>query len=148
MNRRVSKQLDSIPKDVLKRYEKWKDIVTISGPQGLRNMKKEYSKATKHVLMCLWENLLKSYDRCRELSQNELSRMTGNSSSQPSRPLKRQSSTGCGKSKGSGTGTQLSPSCADISPDGISNRICRLRDCHCPLLSSGISDLCCIHRQS
>ena len=38
-HRRVSKQLDSLPKDVLKRYEKWKDIVTISGPQGLRKIK-------------------------------------------------------------------------------------------------------------
>jgi addiction module RelE/StbE family toxin len=38
-HRRVSKQLDSIPNDVLKRYEKWKDIVTISGPQGLRKIK-------------------------------------------------------------------------------------------------------------
>ena len=38
-HRRVSKQLDSIPSDVLKRYEKWKDIVAISGPQGLRKIK-------------------------------------------------------------------------------------------------------------
>jgi addiction module RelE/StbE family toxin len=38
-HRRVTKQLDSIPTDVLKRYEKWKDIVTISGPQGLRKIK-------------------------------------------------------------------------------------------------------------
>lgn len=38
-HRRVSKQLDSIPTDVLKRYEKWKDIVTISGLQGLRKIK-------------------------------------------------------------------------------------------------------------
>ena len=38
-HRRASKQLDSIPKDVLKRYEKWKDIVAISGPQGLRKIK-------------------------------------------------------------------------------------------------------------
>jgi len=38
-HRRVSRQLDSIPTDVLKRYEKWKDIVTISGPQGLRKIK-------------------------------------------------------------------------------------------------------------
>ena len=38
-HRRVSKQLDLIPTDVLKRYEKWKDIVTISGPQGLRKIK-------------------------------------------------------------------------------------------------------------
>ncbi|HEX9756208.1 MAG TPA: type II toxin-antitoxin system mRNA interferase toxin, RelE/StbE family [Nitrospiria bacterium] len=38
-HRRVSKQLNSIPNDVLKRYEKWKDIVTISGPQGLLKIK-------------------------------------------------------------------------------------------------------------
>ncbi|WP_416224132.1 type II toxin-antitoxin system mRNA interferase toxin, RelE/StbE family [Thiohalophilus sp.] len=38
-HRRVSKQLDSIPTDVLKRYEKWKDIVTLSGPHGLRKIK-------------------------------------------------------------------------------------------------------------
>lgn len=38
-HRRVSKQLISIPSDVLKRYEKWKDIVAISGPQGLREIK-------------------------------------------------------------------------------------------------------------
>lgn len=38
-HRRVSKQLASIPVDVLKKYEKWKDIVAISGPQGLRKIK-------------------------------------------------------------------------------------------------------------
>lgn len=38
-HRRVSRQLDSIPDDVLKRYEKWKDIVTLSGPQGLRKIR-------------------------------------------------------------------------------------------------------------
>ena len=37
-HRRVSKQLSSLPVDVLKRYEKWKDIVSISGPQGLRKI--------------------------------------------------------------------------------------------------------------
>lgn len=35
-HRRAAKQLDSLPTDVLKRYEKWKDVVRISGPQGLR----------------------------------------------------------------------------------------------------------------
>jgi len=35
-HRRVSKQLGALPTEVLKRYEKWKDIVSISGPQGLR----------------------------------------------------------------------------------------------------------------
>ena len=33
---RVDKQATTIPKDILKRYEKWKDIATISGPPGLR----------------------------------------------------------------------------------------------------------------
>jgi addiction module RelE/StbE family toxin len=37
-HKRVSKSLSSAPLDVLKRYEKWKDIVTISGPRGLRNI--------------------------------------------------------------------------------------------------------------
>jgi len=35
----VSKQLASIPINVLKRYEKWKDIVGISGPVGLLQIK-------------------------------------------------------------------------------------------------------------
>jgi addiction module RelE/StbE family toxin len=38
-HRRLDRQLKRLPKDVLKRYEKWKDIVTISGPQGLRLIK-------------------------------------------------------------------------------------------------------------
>ncbi len=38
-HRRVSKQLDNIPRDVLKKYEKWKDIVMISGPAGLKKIK-------------------------------------------------------------------------------------------------------------
>lgn len=38
-HKRVAKSLKSAPVDVLKRYEKWKDIVTISGPQGLKKIK-------------------------------------------------------------------------------------------------------------
>ena len=38
-HRNVPKQLRNIPTDILKRYEKWKDIVSISGPQGLRLIK-------------------------------------------------------------------------------------------------------------
>lgn len=38
-HRRVGRQLDQLPTDVLKRYEKWKDIVTVSGPHGLRLIK-------------------------------------------------------------------------------------------------------------
>lgn len=38
-HKRVSKSLALAPADVLKRYEKWKDIVSISGPAGLRSIK-------------------------------------------------------------------------------------------------------------
>ena len=38
-HRRVSKQLIALPQEVLKRYEKWKDIVAISGPDGLKQIK-------------------------------------------------------------------------------------------------------------
>ncbi|MGV6817569.1 MAG: type II toxin-antitoxin system mRNA interferase toxin, RelE/StbE family [Thiotrichales bacterium] len=33
------KQLNSLSTDILKRYEKWKDIVAISGPSGLKQIK-------------------------------------------------------------------------------------------------------------
>lgn len=35
-HRRVDKQLSSAPREILKRYEKWKDIAMLSGPPGLR----------------------------------------------------------------------------------------------------------------
>jgi addiction module RelE/StbE family toxin len=35
-HRRTTRQLKKLPIEVLKRYEKWKDIVLISGPAGLR----------------------------------------------------------------------------------------------------------------
>ena len=38
-HRRTWKQLDRLPIDILKRYEKWKDIVRLSGPSGLRQIK-------------------------------------------------------------------------------------------------------------
>jgi addiction module RelE/StbE family toxin len=34
-HRRVDQQLASTPLEILKRYEKWKDIVRFSGPKGL-----------------------------------------------------------------------------------------------------------------
>ncbi len=37
--RRAVRRLPKTPVEVLKRYEKWKDIVTISGPQGLLAIK-------------------------------------------------------------------------------------------------------------
>jgi mRNA-degrading endonuclease YafQ of YafQ-DinJ toxin-antitoxin module len=35
-HRRLDKQCAAAPQEVLKRYEKWKDIATLSGPPGLR----------------------------------------------------------------------------------------------------------------
>jgi mRNA-degrading endonuclease YafQ of YafQ-DinJ toxin-antitoxin module len=35
-HRRVDKQCAALPQEILKRYEKWKDIATLSGPRGLR----------------------------------------------------------------------------------------------------------------
>jgi addiction module RelE/StbE family toxin len=35
-HRRAVRRLPKIPEEILKRYEKWKDIVTISGPEGLK----------------------------------------------------------------------------------------------------------------
>ncbi len=46
-HRRVGRQLDQLPTDVLKRYEKWKDIVTISGPSGLKLIKGFYDESLK-----------------------------------------------------------------------------------------------------
>ncbi len=45
--RRVSKTLSGIPVQVLKRYEKWKDIVRVSGPQGLRAIKGFHDEALR-----------------------------------------------------------------------------------------------------
>jgi addiction module RelE/StbE family toxin len=38
-HRRVVRQIRKLPAEILKRYEKWKDIVAVSGPQGLRLIK-------------------------------------------------------------------------------------------------------------
>jgi toxin HigB-1 len=35
-HRNVQRRIRKLPDDILKRYEKWKDIVQISGPKGLR----------------------------------------------------------------------------------------------------------------
>ncbi len=35
-HRNVQRRIRKIPDEILRRYEKWKDIVEISGPEGLR----------------------------------------------------------------------------------------------------------------
>ena len=45
-HRRAARNLArSVPQDVLKRYEKWKDIAHISGPKGLRLIKGFHDEA-------------------------------------------------------------------------------------------------------
>ena len=44
-HRRTDRQLAKAPREVLKRYEKWKDIARISGPQGLRQVKGFHDEA-------------------------------------------------------------------------------------------------------
>ena len=46
-HRSLVKKFPKIPKDVLKRYEKWKDIVMISGPDGLKFIKGFHDEALK-----------------------------------------------------------------------------------------------------
>lgn len=38
-HRRVVQRISKLPVEILKRYQKWKDIVSISGPSGLRLIK-------------------------------------------------------------------------------------------------------------
>jgi mRNA-degrading endonuclease YafQ of YafQ-DinJ toxin-antitoxin module len=42
---RIDKQVGLIPKEILKRYEKWKDIARISGPSGIRLIKGFHDEA-------------------------------------------------------------------------------------------------------
>ena len=37
-HRRVDRQCSAVPQEILRRYEKWKDVATISGPPGLRQI--------------------------------------------------------------------------------------------------------------
>lgn len=46
-HRRAAKKLDRLPLEVVKRYEKWKDIVRLSGPPGLRQIKGFHDEALR-----------------------------------------------------------------------------------------------------
>ena len=46
-HRKLSRRLSRLPDDVLRRYEKWKDIVRISGPAGLRLIKGFHDEALR-----------------------------------------------------------------------------------------------------
>ena len=42
---RATRSLKKLPIDILKRYEKWKDIVSLSGPSGLKLIKGFHDEA-------------------------------------------------------------------------------------------------------
>jgi len=46
-HRRVVRRVSRLPDEILKRYEKWKDIVRISGPAGLRAIKGFHDEALR-----------------------------------------------------------------------------------------------------
>jgi addiction module RelE/StbE family toxin len=46
-HKRISKQIKSVPVEVLKRYEKGKDIIRISGPYGLKLIKGFHDEAIR-----------------------------------------------------------------------------------------------------
>ena len=43
----MEKHLDAVPREILKRYEKWKDIAMVSGPPGLRLIKGFHDEALR-----------------------------------------------------------------------------------------------------
>ncbi len=46
-HKKLDKAVRAVPRDILKRYEKWKDIVTLSGPRGLRQIKGFHDEALR-----------------------------------------------------------------------------------------------------
>ena len=46
-HRKLGRRLGRLPIEILKRYEKWKDIVRISGPAGLRLIKGFHDEALR-----------------------------------------------------------------------------------------------------
>ena len=46
-HRRIDRAIADVPDEILERYEKWKDIVSVSGPAGLRQIKGFHDEALK-----------------------------------------------------------------------------------------------------
>lgn len=46
-HRQLIRTIENVPKEIIKRYEKWKDIIRISGPQGLRLIKGFHDESLK-----------------------------------------------------------------------------------------------------
>ena len=43
----MARQIKVAPSEVLKRYEKWKDIIALSGPNGIRRIKGFHDEALR-----------------------------------------------------------------------------------------------------
>ncbi|MCK4303416.1 MAG: type II toxin-antitoxin system mRNA interferase toxin, RelE/StbE family [Candidatus Eisenbacteria sp.] len=46
-HRRLVRRIPRLPVELLKRYEKWKDIVRVSGPVGIRQIKGFHDEALR-----------------------------------------------------------------------------------------------------
>jgi addiction module RelE/StbE family toxin len=46
-HRRIGRHVQRLPLEMLERYEKWKDIVRVSGPSGLRLIKGFHDEALR-----------------------------------------------------------------------------------------------------
>lgn len=46
-HRRAVRRFRQTPSEILRRYEKWKDVVRLSGPQGLRRIKGFHDEALR-----------------------------------------------------------------------------------------------------
>ncbi len=46
-HRRLARRVTHLPDEILKRYEKWKDIVRLSGPPGLRCIRGFHDEALR-----------------------------------------------------------------------------------------------------
>ncbi len=74
-HRRLDKQLAKVPMEVQKRYEKWKDIVEISGPAGLK-LVRGFRRAKPRVRISPGESV-RIMRELQELSQNQLAEAAG-----------------------------------------------------------------------
>ena len=46
-HRRIDRRVQRLPSEILKRYEKWKDIVGLSGPIGPRKIKEFHDESLR-----------------------------------------------------------------------------------------------------
>lgn len=46
-HRRIGRRMEHLPREIIERYEKWKDIVRLSGPSGLRLIKGFHDEALR-----------------------------------------------------------------------------------------------------